>query len=337
MFFFNSYTILNQYITISNLLILSFISFLSIIFLSSLIIFISNKGYFGKILKNYCNYNSLFEYIVVLTIISGVINIFYLVINLYNIDFTNVCLMTDNQQDPVRWWPTGVPQTFCVIGRAALAYRGVPGSPRVKAVSAMGSLGVTVPILVFTNALENPKVYHRLLYSWIYNKNHGEFAPTIPNQINNTELEDNAISKSIENSSSLLPINNGTSIFYNFNIFYIFRPVPVEGYLDDLIGQQLFIEFLMFITVFSLIILFSLYLFIQVFLNNKEFILNKFNNKYIKYFFKYQIFLAKFSSIMLPIIIMLGLINLLVMIFYLITHPIPYEKLPIDLHILLKK
>ena len=89
--------------------------------------------------------------------------------------------------------------------------------------------------------------------------------------------------------------------------------------------------------VFSLIILFILYLLIQVFLSNKEFVLKKFNNRFIIFYIKYQVFLGKFSSIILPLFILLGLIELFVGLFYIITHPIPFENLPLDLLIFLGK
>ena len=60
-----------------------------------------------------------------------------------------------------------------------------------------------------------------------------------------------------------------------------FKPVNVEGYLDDLLGQQLFIYFLLLLIVLSLIVLLLVYIFINIFLQNKDFILSKFNNKYI--------------------------------------------------------
>ena len=67
-------------------------------------------------------------------------------------------------------------------------------------------------------------------------------------------------------------------------------------------------------------------------INNKDYIMKKFNNKFVLFYFKYQVILAKISSILLPLIIMLALIELFVGLYFLITHPIPYDKLDIDLH-----
>ena len=72
-------------------------------------------------------------------------------------------------------------------------------------------------------------------------------------------------------------------------------------------------------------------------LHNKNFIINKFNNKFIKFYINYQQLLAKISLFILPIIIMFGLIEIVVGLHFLITHPIPWEELPIDLHTYIKK
>jgi len=84
--------------------------------------------------------------------------------------------------------------------------------------------------------------------------------------------------------------------------------------------------------VVSLIVLLILFLFIILFLLNKEYILSKFNNKLIKLYIKYQILLSKISFILLPILIIFGLIGILIILHYIITHPIPFDCLNIDLY-----
>lgn len=91
-------------------------------------------------------------------------------------------------------------------------------------------------------------------------------------------------------------------IFLHF-FLQIFRPVPVEGFLDDLIGQQLFIQMLLLAVVIGLIIIFSVYIFILIMVNNKDFISKQFKNKFILFFIKYQLFLSKISFIILPLLI----------------------------------
>ena len=115
-----------------------------------------------------------------------------------------------------------------------------------------------------------------------------------------------------------------------------FRPVSTVGYLDDLIGQQLFILLLLFIIVLSLIVLLTIYFFIIIMVKYKEYLLSKFNNKFILFFVIYQLILAKLSSFNLPLLLMFGLMELLIGLYFLLTHPIPYDKLGIDLHIFIK-
>ena len=114
----------------------------------------------------------------------------------------------------------------------------------------------------------------------------------------------------MDNINTFLPIdkivsNLNLENILNYGLNFI-RPISVEGYLDDLLGQQLFIHFLLLIIVISLIILFSLYLIIQTVANNKELILKRFQNRFIIMYFKYQIFLSKISLIVIPCLIILG-------------------------------
>ena len=85
------------------------------------------------------------------------------------------------------------------------------------------------------------------------------------------------------------------------------------------------------------ILLFSIFLFIIFINQNKDNLLRRFNNKWVLMFVKYQLFLTRISYIIYPIIILFGLIELLVGIHFIKTHPIPYDKIGIDLHIYIKK
>jgi hypothetical protein len=356
-----------------NLIIFNIFLYIAVLLLSLLFIFISKKGYITLRLKNYCSLssNSLEELIILVFIISGIIMfILYLLLAILTpalqeliINKSGLILMVNDTQDPVRWWPSGTPQTWGILGTALGVYRLVPGNPRVKAMAALSSRlrGLTIPSTVFFHAVENPNGFNRLMYSWMRYKQTGNWPSNIPNQIQDNDINDiipNVVSEaeskydSLKNSTSsssskakrpkdfnnffdnLIPNQLGDSLFSN--ILDLFRPAEITGYLDDLIGQQLFILFLLFIIVISLIILLTIYIFIQIMINNKEFLLNKFNNKFILFFIKYQLILGKISSFVLPLLIMFGLFELLIGLYFLITHPIPFEKLDIDLHIFLK-
>jgi hypothetical protein len=224
----------------------------------------------------------------------------------------------NNNQDPVRWWPSGTPlaqATWGILGTALGIYRLVPGSPRVKAIAALGSLGLSVPSTVYFHAVENPNGFNKLMFSWMRYKQTGNWPINIPNQVPDNDINEiipNIVSeaekkyeilKNSTSSSSFLPndLNNFLDKFISDSIYShllgIFRPVEVTGYLDDLIGQQLFILLLLFIIVFSLIIFLIIYLFIIILVKNKEYLLSIFNNKFFLFYVKYQLILAKLSYI----------------------------------------
>ena len=110
----------------------------------------------------------------------------------------------------------------------------------------------------------------------------------------------------------------------------------VEGYLDDLIGQHLLFQILLYIVAISILLLFIVFLFLFFILQHKEYVINKFQNKYIKMYIKYQFILAKISYYIIPILILFGLIEMIVILHYTLSHPIPYHILPINLHTYIK-
>jgi hypothetical protein len=164
----------------------------------------------------------------------------------------------------------GTAQTWGILGSALGVYRLVPGNPRVKAMAALGSLGLSIPSVVYFHAVENPNGFNRLMYSWVRYKQTGNWPPSIPNLVQDEDLKDiipnlvkeseskyDSLSANQQNpTSSIMPkdFNSNLDTFLdNFipdNLFSIildfFRPVAVTGYLDDLKGQQLFIHILLF-------------------------------------------------------------------------------------------
>nr|QCI56460.1 hypothetical protein [Hypsizygus marmoreus] len=97
-------------------------------------------------------------------------------------------------------------------------------------------------------------------------------------------------------------------------------------------GQQLVILLCLFIISLSVILLFIIYFLLNMFIKNQEYVLSKFNNRFIKLYIKYQIVLAKIATIHIPITIVIGLLVLIHGLHFLITHPIPLENLGMDLH-----
>lgn len=117
----------------------------------------------------------------------------------------------------------------------------------------------------------------------------------------------------------------------------IFRFQSVAGHLDDLLGQQLFIHLCLFFLMFCIIILFIVYAINNILLHNKDVFLNYFDNKYIKLYINYQIFLGKISIVIMPIVILFFMFGLMKGLYFLITHPVPFECLDIDLHTFVKR
>ena len=97
------------------------------------------------------------------------------------------------------------------------------------------------------------------------------------------------------------------------------------------------IQILVLSVVLGVIILFCILFIIQLMYNNKEFIVKRFNNRFILFYIKYQIILARISLFIFSLVILFGLIELFVGLYYLITQPVPYEDLGIDLHTYVKK
>lgn len=257
---------------------------------------------------------------------------------------------SNSNQDPNKWWPSGAPQTWGIIGSAIAAYRSVPGSKKTKAIAAFAAISVTAPLTVFTMAVEQPNGFNRLMYSWIEYHKTGTWPADIPN-----EITDNSISNKFESASStkvedysdnsktsLLGNNNFGDDFLNISFDSLFKHFisyfnlhPVEGYLNELYGFIWFSQVLLIIISIGLLFLFFIYIFINIFLLNKDLILKKLNNKnkLIQFYFKYQIILGYISFYFIPFLIIIGLCELIYILNYLITHPLPLESLDTQTYI----
>nr|YP_009463055.1 hypothetical protein [Pleurotus platypus]AUW35298.1 hypothetical protein [Pleurotus platypus] len=241
-------------------------------------------------------------------------------------------------QDPVRVFPTPLPQVWGTVGTAAAVHRIVPGNPRIKALVALGSLGVSIPITIYSMAIENPNGLTTVLRAISYFKANNKW-PTETNSGKFVTSEEISKQLSSENVSKFID----SSIFDSFSlemimekyiqlVFTVFKPASFEGYLDDLLGQQLLIHLLLLMSILGVLIFFSIFIFLLIFNSKKEYLLSKFNNKYLQFYIKYQYLLLKFSLIWMPVVIFIGLVQILVMTIFLITHTIPIEAFPVDPH-----
>lgn len=261
--------------------------------------------------------------------------------------------------DPVRWWPSGVPQGWTVVGTGLATYgflSKIPGiSPRARVLSALASAGVSATHLTYHSALENSVGFNRFMWGLTEYRKTGTWPSidqvaktTTDKQLSDFASEavkhaDNSTVQSIVNEVSankFIPSSNWDySDFINQLSDLIFKqaiqllkPAHVHGFLDDLIGQRMFIEIILFIMCICIILLIIISIFNLIFLFNKDKIIKKFDNKFITFYIKYQTFLSRVTLFYLPIFIFTGLFTLCHGLYWLVTNQIPYESLDIDLH-----
>nr|AYM32774.1 hypothetical protein DXG00_000016 [Termitomyces sp.] len=297
------------------------------------------------------------------------IDIFFYIYELYsevnNIYFLNILPQGESNysvpMDPPRWWPSGVPQGWAIVGSALTIFlflSKIPGvTPRGRVLGALASGGVSASQISYNSAIENSLGFNRLMWGFSEIRRTGVW-PSIE-QISKTTTEKqitdfaNAAMKHSDQSKVDVVVKE---VVYNFNKFLpspdldfsnfiekfshlifketmqLLKPVQIQGFFDDLIGQRMFIEIILFITTICLILLFIIFIFNLIFLLNKDKIIKKFNNKFIRFYIKYQTALSWITLLYVPIFIFMGLFTLFNGILWLITHQIPYESLGIDLH-----
>ena len=243
--------------------------------------------------------------------------------------------------DPVRWWPSGVPQAWSIMGTALgtfAALSRIPSvSPRMRVLASLGAMGVTSAHITYHSAIENPFGFiapaPRLIWSWSEYQKTGEW-PSLDQALNpdNTQKVTEVVNRAQQHvnqetvdkivnevsGQGFVPLSDfNLSDYIHRLIDFLFRevmqllqPVYVQGFFDDLIGQRMFIEITLFISVISIIFLFVVFIVNVIFLLNKDWIINKFDNKFITFYVKYQAFLSKFTLFYIPILIFIGLFSL---------------------------
>lgn len=275
-------------------------------------------------------------------------------------------------QDPVRWWPSGVPQSIAVVGTmfgAFTALGKVAGcSPRLRVLATLGAGGVTSSHIMYHSAMENSIGFNRFMFSFHEYRATGKW-PSFDemvtrsepskvqsfldsaakeadqNIVNNvvTEVETILNSKSGGGTNNFISSGSDDMIFKLLDSFIgsvisFFKPAPVSGYLDDLLGQQIVIEFILLFTTISLLLLLVAYIVNNLLLFNKDYLIKRFGqtNKFIKFYLKYEFISIKFPLFISPIFMFMGFYILIHGLHFLITHQIPFETLGIDLHTLIK-
>lgn len=290
-------------------------------------------------------------------------NILYHIYTLENY-FDFMCNMTSNSstpnpQDPIRYWPSGVPQAWSVIAASLatfIALRKTGVNPKVGGAFALSAGLVSASVVTIQSIIENPVGFTTFLKAVGSLKNNGSL-PSISEveampQATSTESE--VIAKWVEESmrnnkefatkvanmsdpevSELIAkvkeawdshstgnsfLSNSNTIVEKIMQFYqsiyqaTINNIKIEypeGYLCEIIGQRIFFEFIIFITLLAIIYLFFSFLFNLLILLNKDKILNFFTNKYVLLLVRYEIMLSKFIVYVTPILILFALLNIL--------------------------
>lgn len=296
------------------------------------------------IFKESITIKNISKYIIILYILSYII--FFILQNysyFSNPDLFSYVIPNGDKNDsipmdPVRWWPSGVPQGWGVVGTGIgvfAALSKVPGvSPRARLLGALAGAGVSASQITYHSALENSVGFNRMMGGLTEYRRTGVW-PSIDRMntvdskildevVNNaaksvdTNKVDNMVKEITEKSNNFLPNSNSnisdfishlTDLLFK-NTMQFVQPVPVQGYFDDLIGQRIFIEVSLLIMALSVTLLFIVFIFNILFLLNKDKIINKFDNKFITFYVKYQAFFSRLSLIWIPILIISGLFTI---------------------------
>jgi len=302
---------------------------------------------------------SLISLFCVLNIILYIYDIYS---HYYTIDLFSYLIPSGDKNDsmamdPVRWWPSGVPQGWTIVGTALATFGALTKiqgiSPRMRVLGALGSAGVSATQITYHSAIENPVGFNRLMWGLSEYKKTGSW-PSLEQVANSTtdkQLNDFAVEaiKHVDNSkvenilkevsdNKFLPSSDFSDFIDKFiNLIFketmqVLKPVPVQGFFDDLIGQRMFIDIILFILCICVILLFIIFIFNLIFLLNKDKIIKKFDNKFITFYVKYQTVLSWITLFYIPIFIITGLFTLCHGLHWLVTNQIPYDSLGIDLH-----
>lgn len=306
-----------------------------------------------------------FTCIVLLTIL---INILLFLINIFDI-FTHwepvhlLNAMPSGERnnflpmDPVRWWPSGVLESMVVVGTAlatlTVLSRMPNVSPRTRVLVSLGVAGASTVNVTYHSTLKNAVGFDRLMFgltkfaetgSWpsldiIARQNSDSAVQAFADKaMEQVDLDQSKVASIVNevNGNGYLGISSENVQDFLYKVFQEIVPFlhfnKVEGHLDDLIGQRMVIEMLLFLSCIFVVILFIVFIINVILFINKDKIKNKFENKFFKFYIEYQAFMIKITLFYVPIFILLGLSTIFEGLYWLLTNQIPFQVLDIDLH-----
>jgi len=208
-------------------------------------------------------------------------------------------------------WPAGSTQVASITTSAYLAARRMPGGPLQKGIAAVSAGAVVSGIVGYFHAVEHPNGFNNIVNKVITKNN--KVTPT------STSNKSDTISKFIPGDNDGDKLGDMlASVIKAFGM----EPKPTDMPLEDLVNQHAVIIYLLFFITVGIIILTILLMITLYIYYYRDYFLKKFSNYYINLYIRYQIFLAKISFIVYPIIILSGMFVLCHGLYYLATHPV---------------
>lgn len=228
--------------------------------------------------------------------------------------------------DPARIWPSGVPQSASIIGSALAVYATLIKlnvNPRIKVLSALSAAAITTGNVIYHSALENSLGFNRFMFGLTKYNNQGNTWPSV--EVEAMKVSEETISKfaeeymkkkidetvlakvkevldsqsksfisDIPDFFSNLEVSKLADFFFNV-VFTILKPVSATGFFEYLVGQHIIILIsLLIIGVFTSILFIIFLVNLTIFIN-REYLINRFSNKWIRFYVTFQTRLIKYS------------------------------------------
>jgi len=210
-------------------------------------------------------------------------------------------------------WPGGSTQVASITTSAYLAARRMPGGPLQKGIAAVSAGAVVSGIVGYFQAVEHPNGFNNIVNKVITKNNIDKVTPT------STSNKSDTISKFMPGDNDGDKLGDMlASVIKAFGM----EPKSTDMPLEDLVNQHAVIIYLLFFIIVGIIILTILLMITLYIYYYRDYFLKNFSNYYINLYIRYQIFLAKISFVVYPIIILSGMFVLCHGLYYLATHPV---------------
>lgn len=205
------------------------------------------------------------------------------------------------------------------------------GNPRSRA----ASLFVTNSLNLIADVVSNEEKANYWIDQWNHYQNTGRFrggqSGSVPfergtdpdfNPFNPPKKNDNDNDNGGSGINTLIDSSDSSDNF----IRNLLSPVDHSIPLETLINQHFIIILGLFFIVLALILIVIFYYVDLIIIFNKDYLLNKVNNKFVLMYVKYVVFSTRVNLIFISTLILVILLFLVYCLHYLITHPIILNK-----------